>query len=94
MVLNIENGAPRAAYLVISENYYKDWMATIDGQDAQVVQGNGTLLTIPVPAGARRVELHFESAEFKTGVMVTFASLVVAMLAMVVPPASRRRQGG
>jgi hypothetical protein len=91
MTMRIPGGAPRSAYLVVSENYYPDWQALVDGETAPVLRGNGTLITVPVPAGSERIELTFRSREFRIGRMTTFASLLIVAGAMAVPPVLRRR---
>ncbi len=86
-------GAPAPAYLVMSENYYKDWRARADGAPAPVVLGNGALIAVQVPAGTQRVELEFESTEFRVGKTMTIVSLLLIACGLVVPPVVRRRQG-
>src|SRR2546421_9438861 len=48
------------SYLLIAENWYPDWEATVDGQPAAVLRGDYSLLTVALPAGAKVVELRSE----------------------------------
>ena len=60
--------APAApSYLVVGENYYPDWQATVDGTPGRVDRGDVALITVPVSAGARSVELTFRSADYERG---------------------------
>lgn len=92
MELAIEPAAPQDAYVVVSENWYKNWHATVDGAPAQVLRGDVSLLTVPVPQGASRVELTFQSPEYAKGKAIMLVSLVLA-LGWVVGPAVVRRRG-
>ncbi len=91
MVIDIEPPAPQDAYVLVAENWYPDWRATVDGEPAPVVRGNQTLITVPVSAGASSVELVFDSKHFRIGKIVTFVSLLAAIAAAVVPVVRRRR---
>ena len=93
MRIELSEPAQENSFLVIAENWYKDWSATVDEQPAPTLQGNGSLLTVPLSAGARNVELLFESKEFQRGKWLTFLSLIVVFGGCVVPPVWRRRSG-
>ena len=81
------------AYLVVSENWYPDWHATVDGRAARALRGNQSLITVPPAAGARRVELTFRSAAFERGRLVTLAA-ALGLVALVAVPTARRRWRG
>jgi hypothetical protein len=94
MRLRLEPAAPVDGYVTVSENWYPDWQATVDGADATVARGNGSLITVVVPAGAEMVELEFRSADYRSGKLISLLSLAVVAVGMVVPPVSRRRRPG
>ena len=80
-----------ASYLLVAENWYPDWHATVDGAPARVLRGDWTLITVPVSAGAKTVELTFSSRSFRLGKVITWFSLVLVLGAVVGPAAWRRR---
>src|SRR2546421_8979066 len=83
------------SYLLIAENCYPDWAATVDVQPAPVLRGDYSLLTVALPAGAKVVELAFRSKPYELGRTLTIASLaalLIALLAAVVLP-RRARHG-
>jgi hypothetical protein len=90
MRLAIRGGVPTDSYLMVSENYYPAWAARVDGRDAPVLVGDGTLLTVPVPAGTSEVELTYESSAFRVGKIVTWASVFFVVLGAFVPGIVRR----
>ncbi|HQR17683.1 MAG TPA: YfhO family protein [Gemmatimonadales bacterium] len=84
--------APQDAFLSVSENWYPDWHATVDGKPAEVVRAQFSLMAVPVPAGARQVELTFASAAYRTGRLVTLAIAALLALLLVVDGAVRLRR--
>jgi hypothetical protein len=88
--------APLASsYLLIAENWYPDWHATVDGQSAPVLRGDHTFLTVPVTAGSKRVELTFSSRHYARGRLITWVSLLLLAAWAGAGLASRRaRRGG
>jgi hypothetical protein len=66
-------------YLLVSETWYKDWHATVDGRPAQVLRGDHALITVALPPGSREVTLDFDSPEYARGKLVS----LVALLAIV-----------
>ena len=79
MTVALDPAPPKPSYVLVSENWYLDWHATVDGADAPVLRGDQTFITVPVPAGARRVELVYRSSRQRTGKLISIlATLIVA----------------
>ncbi|HVO35247.1 MAG TPA: hypothetical protein VMT21_06770 [Gemmatimonadales bacterium] len=93
MTVHLDPAPEHDAYLVVAENWYPDWHATVDGRPAQVLRGQHTLITVPVPRGAREVRLAFASRSYVHGKGITLASLGAAFLWLLVPLVLRRRRG-
>jgi hypothetical protein len=66
-------------YLLVSETWYKDWRALVDGRPAPVLRGDQALITVALPPGAREVALDFDSPEYARGRLIS----LVALLAIV-----------
>jgi hypothetical protein len=94
MRLEISPAAPQDAFVVVSENWYFEWQATVDDRLVTPIRGNGSLLTVPVTAGAREIELTYESAAYRTGRGITLASLLLVVIGVVAPSAIRRKRRG
>jgi hypothetical protein len=90
MRLSLSPAPAVPAYAVVAENYFPDWRASVDGQPVKVERGDVTLITVPVPAGARTVELRFVSRAFERGKVISIASLLLVLLGLVAPPLARR----
>ena len=90
MHMQLSAAAPAAGYVLVSENWDNEWRATVDGRDASVLRGDGTLITVPVPAGAREIVVRYEGRAYARGRIITILSVLVVMLACVVPNILRR----
>jgi hypothetical protein len=81
--LTLSDAAPKGSALVVSENYYPGWHATVDGVPATAERADLTLIGIPLPEGARKVELTFSSATYKEGKAITLVAIALALLALL-----------
>lgn len=74
------NGTESApSHLVVSENWYKDWAAEVDGKPGVVRRADHSLLSVDLPPGAKSVKLTFSSPEYATGKLVSLVSLLLAL---------------
>jgi len=79
-----------AAYLLVSENWYKDWHATVNDVPAPVLRGDESLITVPLPAGATAVTLRFAPRDYETGKRITQLSLLLIVGLAAIPLIRRR----
>ena len=92
LVLDVEASGP--ALLVLSENWYPSWRASVDGEPARVLRADHTLRAVAVPQGAHRVELWYESPLLRASAGVSVIStLLLATLAGMSGLRARRRDG-
>ena len=95
IAITLDPVPPANSYVLIAENWYSDWHASVDGKSTPVLRGDHTLLTVPVPAGSKRVDLSFSSRDYARGRLVTWASLLLLIAWVGAGLASRRaRRGG
>lgn len=93
MTIRLSEPAPADGYILVAENYYPDWHATVDGEAVQVLRGNVSLITVPVTRGAQRVALLFQSRSYEIGRLVTLMSLLIVVASFAVPVVMRRLRG-
>jgi len=91
MSMKIDPPAQQDGYVLVAENWYPDWTATVDGTPAPTFRADMSLLAVPVSEGAVVVQLRFESRAYSVGKTVTFASLALVLLVLIVPQVQRRR---
>lgn len=79
MTVRLDAPATPGSALVVSENFYPGWRATVQGQDVPVHRANYTLIGIALPAGATEVGLRFESSPYEIGKLVTLLAFAAAV---------------
>jgi hypothetical protein len=79
MVIHLDRPATAGQALVVSENYYPGWQATVDGKSAPLARMNYNLIGVELPAGATVVRLRFADAAYATGRIVTVVALLLAI---------------
>jgi hypothetical protein len=78
--VQLDKPAPEGSALMVSENFYPGWQATADGKPVTVGRADYSLIGVPLPAGARRVDLEFRSQPYETGKAITLAALLICVL--------------
>ena len=78
--------------LVLSENWYPGWHATVDDTPAPVLRADHTLRAVPVPPGDHRVVLCLDPASLKLGALITAGSLLVACVLLILSAITSRRR--
>lgn len=92
--LALDRPAPAGSTLLVSENYYPGWRATVDGRSAPIGRAQYVLIGVALPEGARSVELTFTSPTYERGKAITLASVVLAAAMIVVGIVLGRRRRG
>lgn len=78
--ISLSGPAPAGSSLVVSENYYPGWTATVDGKPAHIGRVDYTLIGVELPAGARKISLLFTSPSYERGKVVTWLAIAVGLL--------------
>jgi len=82
ITLTLDQPAPAGATLIVSENYYPGWSASVDGATAPIGRADFVLIGVALKAGARSVELRFADAAYAKGKTITLVA-IAAMLLML-----------
>jgi hypothetical protein len=75
--LRISATAGSPGYLVLSEVYYPDWQAWVDGKPAQVMHANYLFRAVYLPQGKHEVRMEFVSKPYRIGLVMGSAALVI-----------------
>jgi hypothetical protein len=94
IALTLSEPAPKGSALVVSENYYPGWRASVDGKPVTAERADLTLIGVPLPEGARKVELNFTSDSYDRGKAITLVALAISLLAMIAGLFGARLPGG
>ena len=87
----VRTQADRNALLVLADNYYDGWTASVDGRDTPIVRTNHTFRGVAVPAGTHEVVFEFEPPMLRLG-FATYASLLLLLIGYAVYWLVRRRR--
>jgi len=91
VTLTLNGPAPDGSALIVAENYYPGWKATVDGREAPLGRADYTLIGVALPAGARTVQLTFDSAPYHTGKAITLIALALSVAWWVAGAFTERR---
>ncbi|HTA95248.1 MAG TPA: YfhO family protein, partial [Verrucomicrobiae bacterium] len=72
----IEADAP--AIVVISQTYYHDWRAYVDGQPATLLRANYAFQAVQVSAGRHHIKLIYQDRAFEIGAVISLATLLIS----------------
>lgn len=87
----VRTRASRPAFLVLADNYYPGWRASIGGRPVDVVRANHTFRGVVVPAGEHVVEFTFRPTDLYTGMYITLGGfLLLAAYGLVLLVRARR----
>ena len=89
--LSLGAPAPAGSALVVSENFYPGWTATVDGKPVTASRAMYSLIGVPLPAGARQVELRFTSPTYEKGKLISLIALAASLLLLAGGFAMNRR---
>ena len=69
------------ALLVVSDNWFPAWKATVNGAEQPVLRAYHSLRAVPIPTGQHTVEMVYESALVRTSIWIS----LVPFMAVVAP---------
>lgn len=83
--------ARRNCILLLSENYYEEWQARVDGKKVKTYRADYTFRGIPLPAGLHTVQLDYDSPAMKLGVLLSTLSLALLIVCIIAWRRDRKR---
>lgn len=90
--VQLDAPAPEGSTLLVSENFYPGWTATVDGASAPIGRADFVLTGVQLPAGAREIQLRFDSAPYHQGKLITIVALAIAAIVLGAGAAYDRRR--
>jgi hypothetical protein len=74
--LGLRVKAAENAVLVLSDTYYPDWKAFVDGKKTKIYRADYNFRAIPLNAGTHRVEFVYDPLSFKLGAGATILGIL------------------
>jgi hypothetical protein len=78
--IDLSAPAPEGSSLIVSENYYPGWIASVDGKPARIGRADYTMIGVELPPGGRSVELNFTSPTYERGKVITWLAMALGFL--------------
>lgn len=82
--VKISTDSPQEAVLVLLDNYYPGWRASVNGREAEVFPAYYAFRAVRVPAGNSTVEIYYEPLSFKIGMVISVIALAGSALAALI----------
>jgi hypothetical protein len=82
--------ADGTSVVVMSQTYYHNWRAYVDGQPAPLLRANHAFQAVQVPAGPHHVRQIYKDSAFRAGAAVSLAAWPCCLLALFIFPRGRR----
>jgi hypothetical protein len=73
----------RPALLVVLDNYYPAWRATVGGRETPIHRANHTFRAVEVPAGEHMVAFRYTPVSLRTGALVSLTVLTLLLVVIV-----------
>ena len=73
--VRIEVEATGDALLILADQFYPGWRATLDGEPAPLLAANYILRAVPVPAGRHTVTMTYRPVTFLLGLYLSLAAV-------------------
>ena len=73
----VKTDSASPAILVLSENHYPGWRATVDGTSVEVIRVDYNLRGVAVPAGTHLVEFIYRPKSLLLGLVISFLTLAL-----------------
>jgi uncharacterized membrane protein YfhO len=71
--------------LVLSDNWYPGWQATLDGKPVNVLRADAAIRAVAVPAGSHRIEMRYLPSGMPWAGALSLATLAGVLLAAIWP---------
>lgn len=81
--ISMDVNATGSNLLVLSEIYYPDWKAYLDGKEIEIYKADYILRAVLIPNGKHKLELKFESKPFNTGKNLSLAANILLTVLLV-----------
>jgi len=76
--IDLETDCDRPSILVLAENYYPGWQASVDGKPVEIYRAFWTLRALELPAGQHEVRMWYSPFSFHAGCVAGLLGLICA----------------
>lgn len=80
--------------LVLADNYYPGWVATVDGNETPILATNLTMRGVLLQPGSHRIVFEYRPRLLKIGLLISLLTVMLLASVLVFDGLQRRRQKG
>lgn len=80
--LAVRATAKASGFLLLADNFYPGWQATVDGEPAPIYRANISVRAVPLAPGTHDVRFHFAPASLRVGLLISVAALCALLVAL------------
>lgn len=84
----------RPGIVVVSEAYYVDWKATVDGEPAEILRANHAFRAVALGAGRHEIVMRYDAAILRKGATISVATVALTLLVLLGAWVAGRRGRG
>jgi len=77
--LRLDASPACASVLVLSDNWYPGWQATLDGRPIEVLRADAAIRAVAIPAGSHRVEMRYRPSSLFWTATLSLVTLGVVL---------------
>jgi len=74
--------AAEPSLVVVSQTYYHDWCAFVDGHTAPLLRANHAFQAVQVPAGTHQIRLAYKDRAFEIGAAFSIAAWLACLICL------------
>jgi uncharacterized membrane protein YfhO len=74
--LRIDSNLGCAGVVVVSDNWFPGWKATLDGAPVEILKADGALRAVRVPGGRHHVNMNYRPASVQWGAAISLTTLL------------------
>jgi hypothetical protein len=79
----VQANTDTSGYLLLTDAYYPGWLATIDGQPAEILRADVMFRAVRLEPGAHRVQFEYRPATLYWGSRVSAVALLLWLVALI-----------
>jgi hypothetical protein len=90
-LVEIRTDSDAPGILVLADTWHPRWIVTIDGAGAELLEANGWMRAVAVPAGSHLVRFSYDTSDFRTGLVTSLAASILVLVSGILEALRRRR---
>jgi hypothetical protein len=74
--VDIDANSDKAGLLVLTDNYYPGWKASVNGKPTEILRADYTFRAVPIPKGKSDIKIYYSPESFRWGAILSLLSIL------------------